>query len=162
MAVLATVTQAPPAVAGSPGPAADVYAKRASSPTFTGQDVYNLDGSGQTVVARTKRGRSVRFRVCVQNDAGATFDHELTSGGDGGGFVVTWTDYLDQPITDQTIQVGYPAGNLDFGEESCINVRIKASAATQSGDKRTWQILGSVPGWGDIGIDVARIRVRVR
>ncbi len=160
--IIALATPALQAVAGPPGPAVDVYVKRSSSSAFTGQDVYNLDGVGQGVAARVKRGRAVRFDACVQNDAAATFDHELISDGDRNGFLASWTDYLDQPITDSATQVGYPAGTLDAGQETCISVRIRASSSTQRGDRHTWNIVGSVPGWGDIGIDAARITVRVR
>ena len=111
----------------------DGLIKRASVvAAYSGDDVYNSTGNGQTVLTKTKRGRLATFELKVQND-GTGSDAIMVDGcASSRGFVVSYSDGVSDitaPVTAGT----YVVGELAPGQEETLAMSIKVARSVPIG-----------------------------
>jgi hypothetical protein len=92
----------------------ELIAKGSGTPV--GDDVYNADGTDQTVSANVKRGKTVKFAVIAQSDAQITGDSFVVQGtGSNKNFAVKYRkDGVD--VTTQVTGSGIGTGGLSPGK----------------------------------------------
>jgi hypothetical protein len=93
-----------------------------------GDDIFNLDGSGQTAKATRPVGKKAVFWVTLQNDGAPAQDAVTLQGPKKGeGFFVTYADG-DQLVTNKVASGNYASGALDPAGETRIKVVVTGSA----------------------------------
>ena len=110
----------------------DGLVKKASVAAYSGDDVYNSTGNGQTVLTKTRRGRLATFQVKVQNDG--TGSDALTVDGcaSSRGFVVTYANGVNDVTADVTGGT-YTVAGLAPGQERTLTMSIKVARSVSIG-----------------------------
>jgi uncharacterized delta-60 repeat protein len=110
----------------------DGLVKKASVAAYSGDDVYNSTGIGQTVLTKTKRGRLATFQLKVQNDG--TGSDALTVDGcaSSRGFVVTYANGVND-ITAEVTAGTYAVTGLAPGQEETLSMSIKVARSVSIG-----------------------------
>lgn len=109
-----------------------------------GDNIYNTDASGQTVMAKVSSGKGDYFFVDTQND-GSGIDSIVVTGCHGGGkFTVTYKDGSTD-VTPQVTGSGYTYSSLGVGAlaPNPIKITIKSKATAKAGDKFRCQVTGT-------------------
>lgn len=110
----------------------DGLIKRASVAAYSGDDVYNSTGNGQTVLTKTKRGRVATFQLKVQNDGTGSDAITVDGCASSRGFVVTYSEGVNDitaPVTAGT----YAAAGLAPGQERTLAMSIKVARSVPIG-----------------------------
>ncbi len=110
----------------------DGLIKRASVAAYSGDDVYNSTGNGQTVLTKTKRGRLATFQLKVQNDGTGSDAITVDGCASSRGFVVTYSDGVNDitaPVTAGT----YAVAGLAPGQERTLAMSIKVARSVPIG-----------------------------
>ena len=110
----------------------DGMVKKASVAAYSGDDIYNSTGNGQTVLTKTKRGRLATFQLKVQNDG--TGSDALTVDGcaSSRGFVVTYSNGVND-ITADVTDGTYAVTGLAPGQEKTLTMSIKVARSVSIG-----------------------------
>lgn len=104
----------------------DGLMKKGSVAAYSGDDVYNSTGNGQTVLAKSKRGRLATFQLKLQNDGTGSDAITVDGCASSKGFVVTYS----QGVNDITAQVAggtYTVAGLAPGDETTLTMSIKVA-----------------------------------
>jgi hypothetical protein len=113
----------------------DNLIKNSSESTYTGNNVYNTDGSGQTKEQSIKAGRTATFNVMIQNDGTANDSFTVQGGGNSTGFTVKY--YLGTSggadITTAVIGGTYTVSNLLQGANQVIRAVVTVARGTAVG-----------------------------
>lgn len=119
-----------PASAGEPN--ADGMIKRQGDAAFRGDNIYNLNGEGQTRTVAAHRGDIITFRVRTQNDAPQSGDV---------GLVATAADALrvkyflgTTDVTDDVVNDDGHIETLGFGEHFTLTLEVKVRASAPNGN----------------------------
>ena len=110
----------------------DGLVKRASVAAYSGDDVYNSTGNGQTVLTKTKRGRLATFQLKVQNDGTGSDDVTVDGCASSKGFVVTYANGVNDVTADVTAGT-YAVTGLAPGQEETLTMSIKVARSVLIG-----------------------------
>ncbi len=106
--------------------------KKGSVDAYSGDDVYNSTGNGQTVLAKTKRGRLATFQMKVQNDGTGSDTITVDGCASSKGFVVSYSDGVN-PITAEVTGGTYSVAGLGPGDEVTLSMSIKVARSVSIG-----------------------------
>ncbi len=110
----------------------DGLVKRASVAAYSGDDVYNSTGNGQTVLTKTKRGRLATFQLKVQNDGTGSDDVTVDGCASSKGFVVSYANGVNDITADVTAGT-YDVTGLAPGQEKTLTMSIKVARSVPIG-----------------------------
>ncbi|MBL9174775.1 MAG: hypothetical protein JNL10_14655 [Verrucomicrobiales bacterium] len=99
----------------------DAWIKTAGEATFSGNNIYNADGSGQSRVAAVAGGQSASFSIAVQNEGSAADNLRLQGTGGSTGFTVKYftgstggTEITSQVVAGSYLLTNAPAGSVNL------------------------------------------------
>jgi sugar lactone lactonase YvrE len=100
---------------------------------LVGNDVYNTTGAGQSVAAAGKPGRTVAFKISIQNDGSGADSFKVKAGGSSAAYAVKYLKGATD-ITAAVVGGRYRTASLAKGAATTIvaRVTIKPSAAVGS------------------------------
>ena len=110
----------------------DGLVKKASVAAYSGDDVYNSTGNGQTVLTKTKRGRLATFQLKVQNDGTGSDAVTVDGCSSSKGFVVTYANGVNDITADVTAGT-YAVTGLAPGQEKTLTMSIKVARSVSIG-----------------------------
>jgi hypothetical protein len=110
----------------------DGLVKKASVAAYSGDDVYNSTGNGQTVLTKTKRGRLATFQLKVQNDGTGSDAITVDGCASSRGFVVTYARGVND-ITAEVVGGTYTIAGLAPGDESTLVLSIRVARSVPIG-----------------------------
>lgn len=110
----------------------DGLLKKGTVAAYSGDDVYNSTGNGQTVLAKTKRGRLATFQLKVQNDGTGSDAISVDGCASSKGFVVSYSEGVND-ITLGVTAGTYTAAGLAPGEEKTLGMSIKVARSVSIG-----------------------------
>jgi hypothetical protein len=110
----------------------DGLVKKGSVAAYSGDDVYNSTGNGQTVLAKTKRGRLATFQMKVQNDGTGSDAITVDGCASSSGFVVSYTEGATDITADVTGGT-YTVAGLAPGDEVTLSMSIKVARSVSIG-----------------------------
>jgi uncharacterized delta-60 repeat protein len=110
----------------------DGLIKKASVAAYSGDDVYNSTGNGQTVLTKTKRGRFATFQLKVQNDGTGSDAVTVDGCASSKGFVVTYSNGVNDITADVTAGT-YAVTGLAPGQEKTLTMSIKVARTVSIG-----------------------------
>jgi uncharacterized delta-60 repeat protein len=110
----------------------DGLVKKASVAAYSGDDVYNSTGNGQTVLTKTKRGRLATFQLKVQNDGTGSDAVTVDGCASSKGFVVTYANGVNDITADVTAGT-YAVTGLAPGQEKALTMSIKVARSVSIG-----------------------------
>ena len=110
----------------------DGLVKRSSVAAYSGDDVYNSTGNGQTVLTKTKRGRLATFQLKVQNDGTGSDDLTVDGCASSKGFVVTYANGVNDITADVTAGT-YDVAGLAPGQDKTLTMSIKVARSVSIG-----------------------------
>ena len=126
----------------------DAQIRASATASYLGDDVYNADGTGQTVLRRAKPGYPDVFRVRIQNDGDTGDTIELAGTGDSAGFKVSYfvRDVNDpkapvqgayggdaEEVTDAVVAGTYVTPYLQVGQMQDVFIVIAPSRRVSPG-----------------------------
>ena len=137
-ATVLSLNGAPPPPPPPPPPATrqpDNLIKNSSESTYLGDNVYNIDGAGQTKSQNAKAGRSATFNVLIQNDGSATDSFTVQGAGNSTGFTVKYYAGLSgsTDITTAITAGTYTTSNLAPGANQIIRAVVTVARGIASG-----------------------------
>ena len=150
-----------PLPAAFAGANADSEVRVLPSGPWVGSGIVQSDATTQTLATKIGRGKSKMFEVCIAQDAGADTAVGITSKGDQGKLLASWTDELDSSkVSDAEIASGY-SRTVGAFDSLCLKLKIKVAATAKVHASKTWEFLGDLISYvGDT--DTAAIQVTVR
>lgn len=129
---------------------------RLSGGNFVGQGHISNGGSGQTLKAKVRPGKSLHFDVCAENQSGATNGVTIMSAGNKGKLLAAWREN-GSLISNADMASGY-SEFVSLGQSLCLTLKIKAKDSARSGMVRSWPITGS---GSSLVSDTGMIRIKV-
>ncbi|MBI4835325.1 MAG: PKD domain-containing protein [Planctomycetes bacterium] len=103
----------------------DLQIKNDGDPSYIGDDIYNLDGTGQTKAQALDNMATVTYYVKIQNDGNVSDAFTLTGTASGSGWYIT---YYDSPtytnLTNAFVGTGWSTGSLAMTASKEIIVEI--------------------------------------
>lgn len=123
-------------------PLPDGRIKKRATGTYTGNNVYNTTGTGQTRTGSAARGETVTYFVSVQNDASFPDVLRLRGTSSTSRFTVRYsTNGFD--ITSQVAAGTYNTPTLASGAAVVVKVKVKVEAAAPAGSSLTGNVTAS-------------------
>ncbi|MBM3880654.1 MAG: hypothetical protein FJ387_13210 [Verrucomicrobia bacterium] len=142
------------AVAG-PGVQPDLMVRRDIDPNPVGDNVYNLDGAGQTRWHDLWTNQTVTYRLTLANDGNVPAPMALTGTAGGGGWTVNYFDYaLRFDGADDYVELGAWAPGVRWTVEAWVKI-------LAAPDTRRRTIAGGAAGGIDWGITLQNGRLGV-
>ena len=151
---------------GSAAPAVrkvDEWVKITSEPTFSGNNIYNTDGAGQSRVAAVSRGQSLSFHVAVQNEGSAADTIRLQGTGGSAGFTVKYYagSLTGADITSQVVAGTYPFTNAAAGSVNHVYGVVSVATGTAVGTMKDC-LVTAISGGDTTKRDAVRIQVTAK
>jgi DNA-binding beta-propeller fold protein YncE len=98
----------------------------ATGTTYVGNDVYNSDGSNQTKTLKAKVGKTVTFKIRIENDGSGTDPLTVTGAGSAKGYSVTYFSGTTN-ITSKVVAGTYRL-TLDVGQSIVLKMTVKVGS----------------------------------
>jgi hypothetical protein len=132
---LALVAPALPAGAQEgPAPRPDVLVRRFNEPSGFGEDIYNWDSAGQTIVALVVREGTVRFVARLENDGSAPSDLVVRGSRNTDTFGIRYF-VAGEEVSTRVRNGVYRFPAVGPGGHRAVTVQITARAAAEVGDR---------------------------
>ena len=104
-------------------------------PFYFGDNIYNLDGTDQTVTQAVVPGATTSYLGIVQNDGNAADSFIVTGTAGSGDWAVKYVDILtNTDITAQMTGAGWPVGPLAVGETKGYRVEVTPAVNIPGGN----------------------------
>jgi hypothetical protein len=137
----------------------DALIKLSSSAGFTGGDVYNATGTGQTITAAKPQGSSQEFAIEVQNDGTDPDNFTLVGTGNQPAFTVHYFDGATD-ITSSVTAAGLAVGTLAPGAGKTFRLVVAVGASAPIGSTASW-LVQATSGQDAAKMDAVRAAVKV-
>jgi tripartite motif-containing protein 71 len=108
----------------------------ATGTTYVGNDVYDSDGSNQTKTLNAKVGKTVTFKIRVQNDGTGTDAYTVKGTGSGKGYTAAYfigTTNITNRVTGGTYKVNVPVGQYGL-------ITLKVTVGTKAAVSRSFLV----------------------
>lgn len=121
----------------NPSPRPDGRIRKGASGPQVGDNIYNTVGAGQTRTGSARAGRSLTFRISIQNDGPTPDVLSLRGGGSARGVVIDYRDPTGENITNRITAGTYHTPRLAPGGTHLVLVTVTPRAAAPSGTALT-------------------------
>ena len=98
----------------------------ATGTTYVGNDIYNANGTNQTKTLKAKVGKTVTFKIRVENDGSGTDPLTVLGAGSGKGYSVTYFAGTTN-ITSKVVAGTYKL-TLDVGQSTVLRMTVKVGS----------------------------------
>ncbi|TMK34598.1 MAG: hypothetical protein E6G58_11560, partial [Actinobacteria bacterium] len=95
--------------------------------TYVGNDIYNANGTNQTKILKAKVGKTVTFKIRVQNDGSGTDPLTVLGGGSAKGYSVTYFSGTTN-ITSKVVAGTYKV-SLGVGASVVLRMTVKVGSS---------------------------------
>lgn len=117
------------------------------SPTYFGDNIYNLDGTDQTISQAVLPGTTAKYLGIVQNDGNVADSFTVYGSAGGDGWTVNYFDTLtNADITTQMTGAGWTVGPLGVGETKGYRVEVTPAANVPGGSTLSVEIYATSVG----------------
>ena len=118
----------------------DVLIRSSTESSYTGDNLYNLTGSGQAKAQSMAVGLTATYYCRIQNDGYAADTFTVTGLAGGSDFAVGYVNYATNAIiTSAVTGTGWSTGSVPAGQYVVVMIRVVPSAGTPVGSaKEIW------------------------
>jgi DNA-binding beta-propeller fold protein YncE len=102
----------------------------ATGTTYVGNDIYNANGTNQTKTLKAKVGKTVTFKIRIENDGSGTDPLTVLGGGSGKGYSVTYFAGTTN-ITSKVVAGTYKL-TLGVGQSTVLRMTVKVGSTAST------------------------------
>ena len=118
----------------------DLLIRTSAETSYTGDNVYNATGAGQTKAQSVVAGQTATYYCRIQNDGNITESFTVTGLPGGSGWAVGYVNYATNgSITAAVTGAGWTTGAIAPGQNVVVVIRVVPSSAAPAGtSKEVW------------------------